>query len=43
MNAATKHFLILWGIYFAGASVFLVWGLVLIHLENRDQRRKQSQ
>jgi hypothetical protein len=42
MDAATKNYVIRWAMYFACASVFLVWGLVLIHLENRDQKRKQS-
>ena len=41
MDAVTKNYLIRWGMYFAGASVFLIWGLVLIYLERRDQRRKQ--
>jgi hypothetical protein len=42
MDVTTRNFTIGWAMYVACASPFLVWGRVLIHLENRDQKRKQS-
>jgi hypothetical protein len=42
MDTPTRQFIVRWLMVCSSATVILIWGLVLMYLDNRDRKRQQQ-